>query len=547
MKTIGISARSVSLGLRRTLNALGEVMNVCFKERTVKNGSGVDAWIYTEAGKDDLYRIAHSDRPCYAVIPYDQRISCRNSSLIQFSSHTTLPPVLRGRQIKADETAEMKSLPHYIENMAVIASKEKSPVWAAQEVHGQYHYYVSSSIPELDYNESLFQYFHGNQFFNLLPFYIFLRALTEDQRWEQPPLQACFMFDDPNLHWRTYGFIDFAQIAEHALAYNYHTCFATIPLDTWFVHKPTALLFQKYQNQLSLLIHGNDHIALELARPYLDEEPNRNLRQALRRIETFERRTGVEVSDTMAPPHGACTESTLGEMANLGFDAACISKGSLRHHNRYATWIRTLGMKPADIIAGLTVFPRFPLSSSCHNSILIASLLHQPIISVGHHTDLADGLQLLEELAGFTNSLGTVHWASMKRICRSHYARKVDGAILQVRMFTRCIEVCVPDGINKIWVEQPLLSGEESMSLKWRCLSVMSAWNSLSADEPIPVLSGQKIEILSKPLNDSLTGTKKERSLYPWPVVRRQITEARDRIAPIVGRVTAFFANPNKT
>ena len=152
----------------------------------------------------------------------------------------------------------------------------------------------------------------------MLPLILFLRTLTEDQRWEQPPLQACFMFDDPNLHWRTYGFVDFAQIAAHAQMHNYHVCFATIPLDTWFVHKPTALLFQQYRDQLSLLIHGNDHIAQELARPYSDEELNRNLRQALRRIDEFERRSGVEVSKVMAPPHGACSESTLGEMAHLG-------------------------------------------------------------------------------------------------------------------------------------------------------------------------------------------------------------------------------------
>ena len=65
-------------------------------------------------------------------------------------------------------------------------------------------------------------------------------------------------------------------------------------LDTWLIHKPTALLFQQYRDQLSLLIHGNNHIAQELARPYEDEGLNGDLQQALRRIDEFERRSGVE-------------------------------------------------------------------------------------------------------------------------------------------------------------------------------------------------------------------------------------------------------------
>jgi hypothetical protein len=322
--------------------------------------------------------------------------------------------------------------------------------------------------------------------------------------------------------------------------HNYHVCFATIPLDAWYVHKPTVLLFQQYRDQLSLLIHGNDHIAQELAKHYADDEQNRNLRQAIRRIDEFERRSGVEVSRVMAPPHGACSEITLGEMAKLGFEAACISRGSLRYYNGRAAWLPTLGMSPSDIIGGLPVFPRFPLSMNCQNSILIAALLNQPIIAVGHHNDLAEGLQILADLAKFANSLGTLHWADMKRISRSHYARRFDGHILRVRMYTRHISIQVPEGINQIWVERTKLQTAESMLVVWRLQHKGLEWNNSYLDKPIPVIPGQRIEIASKPPTPPSLETIDVGKLHLWPVVRRQLTEARDRVAPVLRRISIF-------
>lgn len=527
------------------LDAFGEILDVRFEERAFGDDTGIDAWILPEADWEILRRIPQCARPCYAVVRDDQLVHCGEYSSIDFAPHSAVPSVLGGRQIRSDEAVKVMALPKWLRDVTVLASKEVSPVWAMQEVEGLQHHYIALPIPELNDGEFLFQFFHGRRFLQLLPLIIFLRILTEDPRWEQPPLQACFMFDDPNLHWRTYGFVDFAEIAAHAQMHNYKVSFATIPLDTWFVHKPTALLFQQYHAQLSLLIHGNNHIAQELARPYVGEELNRNLWQALRRIDEFERRSGVEVSKVMAPPHGACSESALRGMAQLGFEAACISKGSLSHYNGCATWLRTFGMKPCDIIGGLPVLPRFPLSGNCHNSILIAALLHQPIIPVGHHHDIADGLQLLTDLSGFVNSLGPVHWADMKGISRSHYARRLEGKIIRVRMFTKRIEVCIPEGMHQILVERPWLEGS-FLPLAWRPISDVSEWNLHHPDEPIPVLAGQKIEIVAEMPRSSLIDATTISS-HLWPVARRQLTEARDRLAPMLRRCSNFLAKSNGT
>jgi hypothetical protein len=545
MKTIGILTPLKSLGLQRMLKALGEAFQVRFEERTFGNDEGIDAWFFQSVDWETRHCIARLNKSCYAVIRDDQRIPCGDSSTIKFSRNPALPSVLSGRLIRTNEIIKLMALPQR-ENMTVLASKSGTPVWAIQEREGQYYHYVTLAVPELNEGEPLFQYFNGKKFLQLLPLIIFLQTLTEDKRWEQPPLRACFMFDDPNLHWRTYGFVDFAKFAEHAQGHNYHVSFATIPQDTWFFHKPTALLFQRHRDQLSLLIHGNDHIAHELARHSSDEERNRNLRQALKRIGEFERCAKVEVSRVMVPPHGACSEATLRVMAHIGFEAACISTGSLLRYNGRAVWLRTLGMSPSDIIAGLPVFSRFALSEEYQNTILISALLHQPIIIRGHHYDVADGLQLLADISEFVNSLGTVTWCNMKGISRSHCVQKCEGEILRVRMLTKRIEIVVPKGISNILVEWPMSQGVETSAPVWRLAGKDHDLNFHPVDGPIPGIGNQQIEIAAELLPSRLSDTNAVNKIRLWPLVRRQLTETRDRLAPVKRRVTRFFIGIRK-
>jgi hypothetical protein len=542
MKTIGIAKRQ-SLGHRKFLDAIGEVFCVRFEERPLGEEASIDAWFFNEADREDLDHIARSDLPCYAVIRDDHLVPCGQSPIVEFSKHRALSNVLSGRRIHADEAITLKALPQCSQISAVLASKGGAPLWAIRESEGHSHHYVALPVPELTDDEPLFLYFHGRRFLSLLPLLLFLRALTDDQHWEQPPLQACFMLDDANLHWPTYGFIDFGEIQQHAGVHNYHVAMAMIPLDAWFVHAPTASLFKQRPDRLSLLIHGNDHTAQELARTHTDGERSRILRQALGRIGEFERRAGVEVSRTMAPPQGACSGAFLAEMARVGFEAASISRGSLRRHNSQANWLRTLGMRPCDIIGGLPVFPRFPLSKSCHNSILVAALLQQPIIPMGHHQDLADGLQILADLSTFVNTLGTVHWADMTRISRSHYARMIDARILRVRMLTKRIDVYIPEGIHQLLVEQQWLKGVIPETFAWRTRGEGSGWKVQPRSEPIPVHTGQRVEIFSDPIMPPSLYPKTHRKLNIWPFVRRLLTETRDRTAPALHRLAVKRKN----
>ena len=392
-------------------------------------------------------------------------------------------------------------------------------------------------MPELDEGEPLYHCFQKHQFLALIPLLAFLRDLGCDRGWQAPPLQACFMFDDPNLHWQTYGFINYPALAKHAELHNYHAAFATIPLDGWFVHQPTAELFAKYPHRISLLMHGNNHITEELARRIPHDERTRMLRQALARTERLENRAKVPIARVMAPPHEACSEAALNAMASLGYEGACVSKGALEYHNKNANWVRTLGMSPIDTICGLAVFPRFRISKHYQNSVLIAALLQQPIILVGHHQDVADNMELLAEIAHFVNSLGNVKWSNMADIARTHFATMIANDTLRVRMYSKTITIVIPSKVNYLVVEKPSLRDRPEALLVNSNGNFSCSGDQFGFNEPLAVEPGQLVQItafVQDNFKDDHPAPLKKFTL--WPGVRRLITEGRDRLAPTLKR-----------
>jgi hypothetical protein len=188
-------------------------------------------------------------------------------------------------------------------------------------------------------------------------------------------------------------------------------------------------------------------------------------------------------------------------------------------------------MRSCDVIRGLPVLPRFRISPTCQNAVLVSALLHQPIIPVGHHQDVAGGFDMLGELAAFIGTLGQVRWGNMSGIARSQYSRRIDGAVMHVKLHTRRVNITVPEGVRQIRVAPPRWDAGEAQPL--RCVIVdASVHNTADGDLTIRVLPGQTIEVHA----GTEAKTPPSRSSYAapklWPVVRRLLTETRDRLAP---------------
>jgi hypothetical protein len=360
----------------------------------------------------------------------------------------------------------------------------------------------------------------------LLSFVHWLREICGEYQQQGLPLRACFMFDDPNLHWPSYGYVNYRAIAARARREHYHVSFATVPLDNWFTHAGAAEIFRAHPGELSLLVHGNNHTHQELTHAPTAEARTHLLRQSLQRIASLERKAAFPVSRVMAAPHGACPEAMLAELPKCGFEAATISHGSLRAHNKTKPWTKLLGYRPVEIIQGCPVLPRWRLAANADNTILLAAYLRQAIVLVGHHQDLKGGLELMDDLARFINQLGPVVWGNMEELARRNCAWRQEGDGLRISPFGTGCSVNLPAGVKQLSIHPPDGSGWR----RWRIARGSNAPLELEAGESIalpPTFQGM-VSIDAPPPESRAGGVSTRRDLIP--LLRRLATEARDRL-----------------
>jgi hypothetical protein len=333
----------------------------------------------------------------------------------------------------------------------------------------------------------------------------FLRACIGDRRWRPPDLRASFVFDDPNLRWRTYGHIDYRDLVAHADAHGYHAVMAMIPLDASFPHRPTVALFAERSDRLSLVFHGNDHLRAELLEPTDEDAALAMAAQAIRRVTRFERRYGLAVDRIMMPPHGRCSRTMARALGAVGFDALCAIHPAPWTEERPAS-PPLVAWNPSEFVDGCAVIPRDALSSTDADLGLRAYLDH-PVVVYGHHEDVAGGLDCLADAARRINGLGEFRWTSVGEIALTNFLhRTVDGQV-RVRAYSRRIRFDVPEGAEEVVVEAP---GDALGLAGWS----VGAGPVLPFDRPHALPVGAP-------------------SLGAWPRVRRAATELRDRAAAV--------------
>jgi len=279
-------------------------------------------------------------------------------------------------------------------------------------------------------------------------------------------------------------------------------------------------------------MHGNNHTKDELARSYDHGTRAKLVAQSLERIARLERISNLRVPRIMVPPHSACTAPMAAELLRQGFEAVCISLEFLRRFNSTTEWSASFGLEPAEFLSrGLPVLPRFRLSEGGVGAPILAALAGQPIIPSGHHQDLADDLRLLEKTSEIINRIGEVKWCNLGEIARTNYKHRVSGGTLQLKMYSRRIHVSVRPDIDKVEVYRAWQEDGQFHEVLEQRLNGQ-AWVQADAREiPLRQENGKRrtLELRWK-LPGSIDYREVSRaSLHPWGVIRRLLTETRDR------------------
>lgn len=370
--------------------------------------------------------------------------------VVKFTNSKFLPRILREKKIYCHDPSPVGEISVSGEILAKVNDK---PVWITRVEHGVRHDVLLLSEPWLSNEARLFEHLKGDRLFRLIPLIEWMRSVSGWRDWKKPKMKACFMFDDPNLHWKSYGWIDFKKLSEDTSRHNYCVSIATVPVDMWYFNKSTAQIFRSSSDRLSLLFHGYNHSYRELANGCDVNFAVLKMVETVARVRRLEYKAGLKVSMVMAPPHGGFNLDWMKACAIVGFESASIAWGSIWSSNKEAQFTTLLGADPGRIICGLGILPRFRLKPGEESQVLLSAYLGQPIIPVGHHWNLADGLEILNSLAEFTNSLGDICWHSPGKMARANYWWRLAGRTVVIRPFSRLVQVKLPDRVEEAIVE----------------------------------------------------------------------------------------------
>jgi len=389
---------------------------------------------------------------------------------------------------------------------------------------------------ELDADEALRERLCLSRSAALLPLVHFIRQLTAPIGWRPPAARASIVFDDPNLHWPSYGFIKLGELSKHASAHGYHASLATVPLDTWFAHPAAIRTLKESAGVISLAVHGNDHNGGELGQQQTEADGLALAAQALRRIGAFERRTGIAVDRVMVPPHEECSQATVQGLLRTGFEAITMTRPFPWLARPPLTWLARprgvdalVGWRPADFAGALPVLLRHPLLSRDAPELVLRAFLDQPLILYGHHGDLAEGgLDVLADAVDDVNRIGPTEWCSPGEIAASNFETRLEGSRLSVRPFTRRARLKVPDAAEQLVVELPDPHPGPAAE------QLIVNGQPVRFGDPVEVVPGMTMELALRTGNRVDAGTVPSPRRQPIAVARRALGEGRDRLLPFV-------------
>jgi hypothetical protein len=529
---VGVFPPAWHEGATRLHGALELALPVRFEARAAGAWDGLDALVCVGPGARAEAEAAAAAGVRALALLADEAAVPGEPEDVETARSEALDRRLRGRALPDAHVAGVAPVgaPH----REVLATRAGAPMWTRSGLLD-----IAAAAPlELAPHEALRDRLQKGRTCALLPLVHLLRELTDEVRWQPPATRAALLLDDPNLHWPTYGFLRLPELVRDAEAHGYHLALATIPLDWWFAHPRALSLLREHGAALSLLVHGNNHTGRELGQPASEEEGVALAAQALRRAQSFERRSGAEVGRVMVPPHEACSQATVRGLLLCGFEAITMTRPYPWISAPADPWLlRPPGATPltgwerVDFAGGLPVMLRHPIVGRDPSEMALRAFLDQPLILYGHHGDLSGGLDLFREAVAEVDALTRPRWCSLQEIARTSYETRREGTLLRVRMLSRRVQVEVPDGVEALAVTLPAAHGAPERER----LVVDGAIAGLAAaPAPLPVQAGATVEVRLRRVDAVDPEQVPAPRLRPATLVRRVVGESRDRALPLL-------------
>lgn len=316
------------------------------------------------------------------------------------------------------------------------SSKSGFPIFLKTDLAGRSIFYLSS-WQEVIANET-------DDLLKIMPFLMFIKYAFNDRCWHGVDDYANFTIDDPWLI-EPYGYIHFADLCKEAKNEPFHVTISFIPYNYQKNHNDAIDTFRQCSKNLSLAIHGNNHDFSEfrsnVKKPSTDGKSSvihpdeKNILQALYRMDIFSNKTGIPYDRVMIFPRGVFTKESLGLLKRQNFLMTINSTRPLNAEN----WANNV-----DRLRGISLqYENFPMvlrygipdsktdnRSSDKISYLIQMrlFLDLPVFLYTHSSFFKNGSKVLNPIAKIVNKYQPeVKWNSLGTIAKKLYLQKRTG------------------------------------------------------------------------------------------------------------------------
>lgn len=280
-----------------------------------------------------------------------------------------------------------------------------------------------------------------NSFLKIMPILMFLKYTFGDRCWHGINDYANLTIDDPWLI-EPYGYTNFTALCREAKKTRFHVTIGFIPYNYQRSHNDAIEIFQRCKQNLSIAVHGNNHDLSEFRFngnerltdrkvSYIHPE-EKNILQALYRMDIFNRKTGLLFDRVMIFPRGYYAKESL----NL-----------LKKHNFLMTVNSTMPFNAehftsrADLMRKITLeFENFPLVmrygisdwkkdkravAEAKSWIQMRLFLDLPVLLYTHHAFFKNGSDEFNALADMINKARpAVVWTGLGNIGKNLYLQK---------------------------------------------------------------------------------------------------------------------------
>jgi hypothetical protein len=273
-----------------------------------------------------------------------------------------------------------------------------------------------------------------DHFLTAVPVILYIKWAFAQTCWAPPETNACLVIDDPPLK-PTYGCVDFEELLALMERHRFSTNIAFIPWN-WRRSNPKVVrLFTEKPECYSLSIHGCDHTAAEFGsqdREYLRGK----VREAIARMHSHERQTGIRHDRIMVFPQGVFSEAAMDVLKHSNFAAAVNSE--VMSTDPHSQPIRISDVWDIAVMryGDFPVFTRRDPSEGIEN-FAFDILLGKPCIVVIHHDFCRNRYKYLLDFINALNALNCpLSWRSLGEVVRRGYRQRgISAGVVEVEMY----------------------------------------------------------------------------------------------------------------